>query len=184
MVMNLLLCIFQYRDKHRSRNKKSSAIGVIDGDQDQIDAPGKKGKKKLVYGVNNTKYYSSNTSKQCVESLKMAGKVEQFEARENIFEDNRPALMKLIRLFNFNYQVTAFTTSYSPYRDSAKRIDKVCDGFLRHTKHLENQFYYCTDTNISMRIRSTLEGHLGTDEKLGLEILNRLLFRKSGRIAD
>ena len=97
MVMNLLLCIFQYRDKQRSRNKKSSAIGVMDGDQDQIDAPGKKGKKKLVYGVNNTKYYSSNTSKQCVESLKMARKVEQFEAREKIFEDNLPALMKLIR---------------------------------------------------------------------------------------
>ena len=33
-----------------------------------------------------------------VEALKMARKVEQFEAREKIFEDNRKALMKMIRL--------------------------------------------------------------------------------------
>lgn len=31
----------------------------------------------------------------------MAGKVEQFEKREKIFNDNRPALMKLIRFFRF-----------------------------------------------------------------------------------
>lgn len=98
----MFYAFFQYRDKQRGRKEKRSlAGGGTEGDLDQIDEPGKKGKKKLVYGVNNTKYYTSNTSKQCVESLKVAGKIEQFEAREKIFNDNRPALMKLIRFFSF-----------------------------------------------------------------------------------
>ena len=87
---------FQYRDKHRGRKEKrgSDQVGAQDEQEKEFS---KKGKKKLVYGVNNAKYYSSNISKQCVESLRMAGKIEQFEAREKVFQENRPALMKLIR---------------------------------------------------------------------------------------
>ena len=51
-----------------------------------------------MYGVINTKFYVESSSITSVEALKMARKVEQFEAREKIFEDNRKALMKMIRL--------------------------------------------------------------------------------------
>ena len=57
----------------------------------------KKGRNKVVYGVNNAKFYAESSDKNAVERLKMAAKEDTFEEREKIFEENRPALMKLIR---------------------------------------------------------------------------------------
>ena len=61
----------------------------------------KKGKQKLQYGVNNKKFYVDIKDQNSVECLKRAGHVERFEEREEIFEENRPALMKMIR---FSYK--------------------------------------------------------------------------------
>ena len=55
-------------------------------------------KSKLQYGVINMKFYVSVNDKGSVEKLKMAGKETSFGAREKIFEENRSALQKLIRL--------------------------------------------------------------------------------------
>ena len=103
--LKLYKSYFQYRDKQRGRKGKrgSDQVGAEDEQEKDYSV---KGKKKLVYGVNNAKYYSSNISKQCVESLRMAGKIEQFETREKIFQENGPALMKLIRfsaIFEFQH---------------------------------------------------------------------------------
>ena len=50
-----------------------------------------------MYGVINSKFYVDSSSMTSVDALKMAGKVEHFEAREKIFDENRKALMKIIR---------------------------------------------------------------------------------------
>ena len=68
----------------------------IEGEEETAKKTNKR--QKLVYGVINTKFYVESSSITSVEALKMARKVEQFEAREKIFEDNRKALMKMIRL--------------------------------------------------------------------------------------
>jgi hypothetical protein len=55
-------------------------------------------KSKLQYGVINKKFYANVNDKGSVERLKLASRETSFEAREKIFEENRLALQKLIRL--------------------------------------------------------------------------------------
>ena len=63
----------------------------------------KKGRQaKVVYGVNNKKFYATSTNSNSIEALKNAAKIESFEERENVLKANRPALMKLIRFFVFS----------------------------------------------------------------------------------
>ena len=57
----------------------------------------KKGRNKQVYGVNNTKFYAVDNSKESLTALKLAGAMGGFDEREEIFKKHRPALMKLIR---------------------------------------------------------------------------------------
>ena len=57
----------------------------------------KKGRNNQVYGVNNTKFFAGNSSKESLNALKLAGAMDGFEEREDIFKKNRPALMKFIR---------------------------------------------------------------------------------------
>ena len=40
-------------------------------------------------------------------------------------------------------------------------ISKVCAGFFEDPRHLELQFSYQTDSNISRKIEKVLMGHLG-----------------------
>ena len=40
-------------------------------------------------------------------------------------------------------------------------ISKVCDGFFDDPRHLERQFFYLTERDISRNISKSLVGHLG-----------------------
>ena len=46
------------------------------------------------------------------------------------------------------------------YRDSSKNISKVCDGFFKDPRHLEEHFFYLTESKISAKIEKGLVGHL------------------------
>lgn len=70
---------------------------------DKDSEPVKKGRNKLVYGVNNNKWYEVMKDKDSVEQLKLASQVDLFEEREKIFNGNRAALMKLIRFFSVDF---------------------------------------------------------------------------------
>ena len=84
--------VLKFRDKIRkSRRKLENAF------PDEDVPPKKKGKQKFVFGVNNRKWYEESNNKDSVESLKMAAQENDFNEREKIFEQNRPALMKMIR---------------------------------------------------------------------------------------
>ena len=58
----------------------------------------KKGKLKRIYGVIQKKWHNTKVQKSSVDNLKLAGSISNFEDREEVFENNRPALTKLIRL--------------------------------------------------------------------------------------
>ena len=90
----------QYRDRQRKKYKRGSNQDAIDldGDNEQ-NKRGRKG--KVVYGVNNQKYYATETNMNDVESLKHAAKLDSYEEREDILRSRRAALMKLIR-FGFS----------------------------------------------------------------------------------
>lgn len=62
----------------------------------------KKGRTKLVYGVSQKKWYTAKSTKDSIEALKQAGKIAEYETREEIFNQNREGLMQLIRLGPFN----------------------------------------------------------------------------------
>ena len=81
-------------------------------------------------------------SKVSLEALQMSGKVSQAREREELFSQNREAIMHLIR--------------------KSESVYNVCDGFYEDPKHLEGQFQYLTDSNISETIRKGLVGHLGS----------------------
>ena len=102
----------QYRDKNHSI-ARSARKKVLDADVDdplEFEPKSKKGKKKQVYGVINTKYYVVDSRKSSLEALKQAGKVKNFEERELIFSTNRAALMTLMR-----YLSAYFTYSSMSY---------------------------------------------------------------------
>ena len=50
-----------------------------------------------MYGVHDTKFYADKNDKNSIDCLKLAGKEDDVDLREQIFERNRPALMKMIR---------------------------------------------------------------------------------------
>ena len=52
----------------------------------------------MVYGVNQKKWYAQKIPKDSVEALKLAGKMSQFQEREEVFSQHRAGLMHLIRL--------------------------------------------------------------------------------------
>ena len=145
-----------YRDKFNEKKRKK-LINESEDFLQEDEEPNKRGKKKLMYGVNNQRFYATNNSKSSLEALKTAGKIEQFETREQIFEDNRSALMKLMR-------------------NKDKMVSNVCEGFWRHPKHVENHFYYLTDTEISSKIRQTLVGHLEYMEEYLVSVNNSVEF--------
>ena len=62
-----------------------------------------------MYGVNNRKFYEEINDKNSIENLKLAGKKDDFGDREKIFEENRPALMKMIR---FNSELRGLKYKY------------------------------------------------------------------------
>ena len=136
----------KYRDKARKKKKNED-------DVDEEMEPKKKGKKKEVYGVNNKKWYEGSNDKNSVEKLRLAAQATDYEEREQIFEDNRPGLMKLIR-------------------NSQQMVYKVCGGFFDDYRHLQNMFYYLTNTDILGTIQETLEGHLDNME-IFLESMNQ-----------
>ena len=64
-------------------------------------------------------------------------------------------------------------------------ISKVCHGFFADPKHLEKQFLYLTDANISKTIERTLVGHLGSIEiQRHFSVINILRFREHGGIPN
>jgi hypothetical protein len=88
----------QYRDRQRKKLKRGSNQDSIDVDGDnENNKRGRKG--KVVYGVNNQKYYATDTNMNDIESLKHAAKLDSFEEREDILKSHRAALMKLIRFY-------------------------------------------------------------------------------------
>jgi hypothetical protein len=62
------------------------------------EVPRKKGRSRLIYGVNQKKWYATKVPASSIDALKQAGKVQQFQEREELFNQNRPGLMKLIKL--------------------------------------------------------------------------------------
>ena len=65
---------------------------------DENAPPTKKVKKPLVYGVSQKKWYDDNVPKNAVEALRSAGSPGTFAEQEKVFDQNRPALTKNIRL--------------------------------------------------------------------------------------
>ena len=91
----ILISVLKFRDKLR---KGKRSLDTSDMDSEEA-VPAKKGKKKLVYGVNQKRFYVETNDKHGIEDLKLAGKIEDFEEREAVFDRNRSALMKIIRLY-------------------------------------------------------------------------------------
>ena len=60
----------------------------------------KKGRVKVVYGVKQRKWNSSKIPPDSLDALKMAGRITDFAEREELFEQNRAGLMKLIRFLH------------------------------------------------------------------------------------
>ena len=80
--------------------KRGSNQDSIDVDADnETNKRGRKG--KVVYGVNNKKYYATDANINDIETLKHAAKLDSFEEREDILKSHRAALMKLIRFYQF-----------------------------------------------------------------------------------
>ena len=59
----------------------------------------KRGRVKVIYGVKQRKWNSSKIPPDSLDALKMAGSIADFTEREEVFEQNRAGLMKLIRFF-------------------------------------------------------------------------------------
>ena len=79
--------------------------------------------------------------KNGLEALKMAGKILDVTAREELFGQNREAIVHLIK--------------------NAESIGNFLSGFFGNKAHLKGQFEYLTETDISDIIRKGLDGHLG-----------------------
>ena len=64
-----------------------------------ITPPLKEGRRsrRRVYGVNNNKFYGGIASKTGLENLHLAGRFEQFEKREDLFDRNRLKVQKWMR---------------------------------------------------------------------------------------
>ena len=60
--------------------------------------PALMGRYKNVYVLNQKKWYTSKIPTFSLEALKMVGKIHKFEERKGVLRQNRPGLMKLIRL--------------------------------------------------------------------------------------
>ena len=100
--------MLQYRDRQR-KGKRRARCSVEDFNYEEEDTVNvKKGKTKQVYGVSNNKWYAHSNSKEAIEALKLAGKVEAFEDREKIFDESRAGLMKLIRYSAKSFQNFTF----------------------------------------------------------------------------
>jgi hypothetical protein len=112
----------------------------LDDDNENIPAR-KKGRAKIIYGVIQQKWYISNMPKTGLEALKVAGKISEVKAREELFGQNREAIMHLIK--------------------NAESIGNFLSGFFGDKAHLRGQFEYLTETDISDIIRKGLDGHLG-----------------------
>ena len=80
-----------WQAKKGKRRVKASVENADDEEEDTEDA--KKGEKKQVYGVRNHKWYARSSSKEAIEALKLAGQVEAYEDREEIFDQNRAGLL-------------------------------------------------------------------------------------------
>ena len=67
------------------------------------EPPLKEGRRsrRRVYGVNNNKFYGGIASKTGLENLRLAGKFEQYEKREDLFDGNRLVVQKLMRFSLF-----------------------------------------------------------------------------------
>ena len=67
------------------------------------EPPLKKGRtrRRRMYGVNNNKFYGGIASKTGLENLRLAGKFEQYEKREDLFDGNRLVVQKLMRFSLF-----------------------------------------------------------------------------------
>ena len=88
----------QYRDRQRKKLKRGSNQDSIDVDADnETNKRGRKG--KVVYGVNNQKYYATDANMKDIETLKHAAKLDSFEEREDILKSHRAPLMKLVRFY-------------------------------------------------------------------------------------
>ena len=149
----------KYRDRQKSYRSKRAHTEHTEGEEETVKKTNKR--QKLIYGVINAKFYIESSSITSVEALKMARKIEQFEARERIFEDNRKALMKMIRFVrNVQLKLMKVNLPYW-YRNSSTMIKGVCGGFFRNWKHLANQFFWLTDCDFTKLVRDTIEGHLG-----------------------
>ena len=68
---------------------------------DGVAGERKKGRTKLIYGVSQKKWYTAKSTKDSIEALKQAGKTAEYDAREEIFNQNRAGLMQLIRFESF-----------------------------------------------------------------------------------
>ena len=102
---------FQYHDKFLRPKRGSNE--VVEGDsENEEEAPKKKGKVKVVYGVKQKKWYSSKMSAQSLDALKMAGNIQDFQGREEIFCQNRAGLMQLIRFFEYVFSTLFRNSSY------------------------------------------------------------------------
>ena len=129
----------QYHDKYL-RSKRSTEDLEGQGEDDDVPVR-KKGRAKIIYGVIQQKWYISNMPKTGLEALKMAGKISDVKTREELFGQNREAIVHLIK--------------------NAETIGNFLSGFFEDKAHLKGQFEYLTETDISDIIRKGLDGHLG-----------------------
>ena len=77
--------------KHQTRREEEPEL---DSDNSITN---KKGRKKLVYGVVQNKWYGGKMDSSSLDMLKRAGEIEDCMEREKIFSQCRLALMALIR---------------------------------------------------------------------------------------
>ena len=140
-------------DRFRDRKRKHKNLDHFEDKHEETDdgvGSSKRGKKPLVYGVSQSKWYNQNVSQGSVEKLRMAGKITSFEEREELFCKNRGALTKTLR-------------------NQQNMIAKACPGFFLDPRHLEEQFFYLTNSRISAKVEKNLPGQL---ENMLLYLLN------------
>ena len=137
----------------KCRNQEGSSEDV------EYETPRKKGKKKKVYGVDNSKFYNSKNDPAAISAIVKTNELVDIQARESIYEKHRNAL-------NFTFQ------------SSQKAIRKTCRGFFESPVHIDRHFAYMTScSNLKEVIGKNLKKEINFMELYLRDIDQSIEFR-------
>ena len=133
-----------YQRQVKMRKVQASASSAVDGVEVVVETSNqRKGKKPLIYGVDNYKWYKTGSEAQKAR-LQESTDVTNTEEREKIYADVRDAIAEEIR-------------------SSGKVITRIVRGFFSSPLHLHNQFIYFTseETDLLANIQDNWSKQVG-----------------------